>query len=145
MRPLPFALDELRTGAPPPARRSLRTIEGKFELLDRVLHRYERHPLRPLRRAAIERAIKWILARQEADGGWGGIQPPWVYSLLALHLHGLPLDHPVIRKGFDGLDSFTIDDDLGRRIECCQSPVWDTALTMIALSDAGLPPTIRRW
>jgi squalene-hopene/tetraprenyl-beta-curcumene cyclase len=140
VRPLPFELDELRTGAPPPARRSLRTTEGKFELLDRMLHRYERRPLRPLRRAAIDRAIKWILSRQEADGGWGGIQPPWVYSLLALHLEGLPLDHPVIRKGFEGLDSFTIDDDLGRRIECCQSPVWDTALAMIALSDAGLPP-----
>jgi squalene-hopene/tetraprenyl-beta-curcumene cyclase len=138
-RLLPFELDELRTGAPPPARRSLRTIEGRFELLDRVLHGYERHPLRPLRRAAIQRAVKWILARQEADGGWGGIQPPWVYSLLALHLEGFPLDDPVIQKGFDGLDSFTIDDDQGRRIECCQSPVWDTALAMIALSDAGLP------
>jgi squalene-hopene/tetraprenyl-beta-curcumene cyclase len=140
VRPLPFELDELRTGAPPPAHRSLRTTEGKFELLDRVLHRYERHALRPLRRAAIKRAINWILAHQEADGGWGGIQPPWVYSLLALHLEGFPLDHPVIRKGFAGLDSFTIDDDLGRRIECCQSPVWDTALAMLALADAGLPP-----
>jgi squalene-hopene/tetraprenyl-beta-curcumene cyclase len=138
-RPLPFELEELRTGAPPPARRSRRTTEGKFELLDRVLHRYERHPLRPLRRAALGRAVKWILARQEADGGWGGIQPPWVYSLLALHLEGYPLDHPVIQKGFDGIDGFTIDDDLGRRIECCQSPVWDTALAMIALRDAGLP------
>jgi squalene-hopene/tetraprenyl-beta-curcumene cyclase len=27
---------------------------------------------------------------QEADGGWGGIQPPWVYSLIALHLRRLP-------------------------------------------------------
>ena len=26
-------------------------------------------------------AAEWIIARQEADGGWGGIQPPWVYSL----------------------------------------------------------------
>jgi squalene-hopene/tetraprenyl-beta-curcumene cyclase len=62
-----------------------------------------------------------------------------VYSLLALHLEGYPLDHPTIQKGFAGLDTFTIDDDLGRRIECCQSPVWDTALAVIALADAGLP------
>ena len=26
-----------------------------------------------------------------------------------------------------------------RRLEACQSPVWDTVLTMIALADAGLP------
>ena len=137
-RPLPFALDELRTGAQPPARRSLRTVEGKFELLDRVLRRYERHPLRWLRRTAIDRAVMWILARQEADGSWGGIQPPWVYSLLALHLEGFALDHPVMRAGFEGLDRFTIEDELGRRVECCQSPVWDTALAMIGLSDAGV-------
>ena len=32
-----------------------------------------------------------------------------------------------------------------RRLEACQSPVWDTVLTMTALADAGLPPTTRRW
>src|SRR6202035_4158825 len=26
-----------------------------------------------------------------------------------------------------------------RRLEACQSPVWDTVLTMIGLADAGLP------
>ena len=26
-----------------------------------------------------------------------------------------------------------------RRLEACQSPVWDTALAMVALSDAGVP------
>ena len=42
------------------------------------------------------RAAEWILARQEADGGWGGIQPPWVYSILALHLLGYPMEHPAM-------------------------------------------------
>ena len=43
----------------------------------------------------MRRAERWILQRQEADGSWGGIQPPWVYSLMALHLQGYALDHPV--------------------------------------------------
>ena len=30
--------------------------------------------------------------------------------------------------------------DPGRRIEACQSPVWDTALAVVALADAGVPP-----
>jgi squalene-hopene/tetraprenyl-beta-curcumene cyclase len=111
--------------------------------LDRVLHRYGRHPVRRLRERAVKRAIAWILARQEADGGWGGIQPPWVYSLLALHLTGHPMDHPAIRAGLDGLEGFLVreETDAGtmRRLEACQSPVWDTALALTALLDAGVP------
>ena len=37
------------------------------------------------------RAASWSSGsptRQEADGGWGGIQPPWVYSLIALQPRG---------------------------------------------------------
>ena len=83
---------------------------------------------------------RWILERQEPDGCWGGIQPPWVYSIMALTLRGYPLDHPVIRRALDGLDGFTIVDEQGRRLEACQSPVWDTCLALIGLSDAGLPP-----
>jgi len=119
-----------------------------FGGLDRALHGYERRahraaPVRAVRRAAIRRCAEWILARQEADGCWGGIQPPWVYSLIALRLLGYGLDHPVIRRGLDGLDRFTITEDTPdgpvRRLEACQSPVWDTVLAMIALADAGLP------
>jgi squalene-hopene/tetraprenyl-beta-curcumene cyclase len=129
--------------------------------LDRALHVYERHPLPALRRQAIARAEAWIVRRQEADGSWGGIQPPWVYSLIALFLGGYSLDHPVMRRGLAGIDRFMVEDhgdvDGGvpphpqpprppsappgpsRRLEACQSPVWDTALAIIALSDAGSP------
>ena len=142
-RPLPFGLDELSSPAPagPPAP----ATPGFFGLVDRLLHRYERlprwfGPRRALRNAALARAERWILQRQEADGLWGGIQPPVVYSIIALHLLGYPLDHPALRAAFDGLDGFTIEDERGRRIEACQSPVWDTALALIALSDAGVGP-----
>jgi squalene-hopene/tetraprenyl-beta-curcumene cyclase len=111
-----------------------------FGLLDRALHAYERHPLRPLRRYAIARAERWVLSRQEDNGGWGGIQPPWVYSILALHLGGMALDHPVLARALGGLEGFLIEDERGRRMEACQSPVWDTALAMIALHDGGAAP-----
>lgn len=139
VRPLPFGVDELRTGAPPRGRAPLTTWAGRFATLDRALHAYERRPLRILRRLALARAVEWIVRRQEADGSWGGIQPPWVYSLLALHLEGYPLDHPVVARGLAGLDGFTIVEGGMRRLEACQSPVWDTALAVVALRDAGLP------
>ncbi|QFG20771.1 squalene--hopene cyclase [Actinomadura sp. WMMB 499] len=141
VRPLPFDLPELR--AEHPARRSgRRRVPGwdeAFHTLDRALHVYERRPVRALRQAALRRAGEWIVARQEADGCWGGIQPPWVYSLIALHLLGYRNDHPVMKRGLDGLERFTIRDAKGRRLEACQSPVWDTVLAMNALADAGVP------
>ena len=144
VRPLPFGADELRIGAP--ARKMDRpwTWSGAFQRLDKVLHSYSSLPVQPLRQLARRRAAEWILARQEADGSWGGIQPPWVYSILALHLMGYPLDHPSVRAGLAGLNGFIVrertEDGWVRRLEACQSPVWDTGLALTALLDAGVSP-----
>jgi squalene-hopene/tetraprenyl-beta-curcumene cyclase len=171
VRALGFALEELTTasgggasdrrsrgssigGEHPPAPVDLRSAAASWHGrllagLDRVLRAYERHPIGPLRRLALGRAERWIVRRQEADGSWGGIQPPWVYSLMALRLGGYQLDHPVMRRGLEGLDRFMVEDSddsrsvgapagRSRRLEACQSPVWDTALAMIALADAGV-------
>ena len=160
-RPLPFTIDELRAspgGRPPgtprarggfPPPRTPQTPSAPrdpwsraFTALDLALHLYR--PVKSIRRAALRRCAEWIIARQERDGCWGGIQPPWVYSLMALNLLGYDLDHPVMARGLAGLDRFTITeggpDGPVRRLEACQSPVWDTVLTMIGLADAGLPP-----
>ncbi len=138
VRPLAFNLDELGPGAPPaPVRPS--TFNGRLlVVLDKIARAYERRPLRLARRAALLAAERWVIARQEADGSWGGIQPPWVYSLIALSLRGYPLDHPVMRAGLAGLDEFTVHYSEVNWLEACQSPVWDTALAILALLDAGV-------
>jgi squalene-hopene/tetraprenyl-beta-curcumene cyclase len=157
-RPLPFTIDELKTGGPhgrgPRPRRSFdaRPLPGArttadpwshvFNALDQALHKYR--PIKSVRRAALRRCADWIIARQERDGCWGGIQPPWVYSLMALNLLGYDIEHPIMQRGLRGLDRFTITEEgpAGpvRRLEACQSPVWDTVLVMIGLADAGLSP-----
>jgi squalene-hopene/tetraprenyl-beta-curcumene cyclase len=137
-RPLGFTLDELGPGAP--ARRAPLTSASArvLTLLDRLGRAYERSPIVPLRRHALRAAERWVVQRQEADGGWGGIQPPWVYSLMALHLQGYAADHPVMRAGLEGLERFTVRRGGTVWLEACQSPVWDTALAVLALLDAGL-------
>ena len=174
--PVPFGIAELDAG---PRRRTGRPSgwDRAFGVLDKAVKAYGRHPVRPLRAHAVRKAERWILDRQEADGSWGGIQPPWVYSLIALRLLGHRLDSGPVRAGLDGLDAFTVrvdrvpwaplptgpDDPSGtpaataaftepedgpvRWLEACQSPVWDTALALIALLDAGVPasdPAVRR-
>jgi squalene-hopene/tetraprenyl-beta-curcumene cyclase len=112
---------------------------GVFLWLDHALKLYDRLPRQPGRAASRGRLVEWITQRQEADGGWGGIQPPWVYSLIALNLEGMSLDHPVIRRGLEGFRRFAIDDEQGWRLQACMSPVWDTAWAMLALRKAGIP------
>ncbi|AEW97309.1 squalene-hopene cyclase [Streptantibioticus cattleyicolor NRRL 8057 = DSM 46488] len=144
VRPAPFTLDELHTDPavpnPPRPAAPLTTWDGVFQRLDKALHAYRKVNLRPLRRSALNTCARWIIERQENDGCWGGIQPPAVYSVIALHLLGYDLDHPVMRAGLKSLDRFAVwYEDGSRMIEACQSPVWDTCLATIALADAGLP------
>jgi squalene-hopene/tetraprenyl-beta-curcumene cyclase len=106
---------------------------------DKALRRLEEMRWKPLRRAAKRACEDWIVAHQEADGSWGGIQPPWVYSLLALHVLGRPATDPVIAKGLRGFEDFAIEDEHTFRTQSCMSPVWDTCLTATALLDSGLP------
>ena len=140
VRDIPIRLDELRVGGPPQSRFPVTDPVAKaFVALDRALHAYERRPVGALRKRALRKVERWILEHQEPDGCWGGIQPPWVYSVVALTLRGYPLEHPIVKRAIDGLGGYTIVDEKGRRLEACQSPVWDTCLALIALSDAGLP------
>jgi squalene-hopene/tetraprenyl-beta-curcumene cyclase len=144
VRPAPFSLDELHVDPdrpnPPRPLAPLGTWDGAFQRLDKAMHRVRKVVPRRLRRAAMNSAARWIVERQENDGCWGGIQPPAVYSVIALYLLGYDLEHPVMRAGLQSLDRFAVwREDGSRMIEACQSPVWDTSLATIALADAGLP------
>ncbi|MBT2511416.1 squalene--hopene cyclase [Streptomyces sp. ISL-98] len=144
VRPAPFGLDELHTeaGVPGPTRRRapVRGWGGFFLCVDRALAAYHKVAPRRLRQAAMNSAARWIIERQENDGCWGGIQVDATYSLIALHLLGYELDHPVMRAGLTSLDAFAVwREDGARMIEVSQSPVWDTSLAVSALADAGVP------
>ena len=152
VKSLPFGLGELHAAAAPAgstagSNEASDLWSATFRRLDKALHGYQRYlsrvaPAAAVRRAAMRRCADWIIARQERDGCWGGIQPPWVYSLIALNLLGYNVEHPIMSRGLAGLDRFIITEDgpAGplRRLEACQSPVWDTALAVIALADAGV-------
>lgn len=111
-----------------------------FKIANDLLKYYNKLPWQPGRERAIKRCEEWILARQEADGSWGGIQPPWVYSLLALYILDYSVEDPVMQKGIEGLDSFSLEDEEELKLQACVSPTWDTAWAVIALVESGIPP-----
>ncbi len=141
-------LDELRT--PGSGSRTVTrfkpnplSVQGGFLLMDRALRFWAGLRVVPGRKRALRAAADWIVSHQECDGSWGGIQPPWVYSLIALNVLGHRIDDPVLAKGLDGFRnewSLPSHDGGALRVQACLSPAWDTALAMRGLLDSGMSP-----
>ncbi len=114
--------------------------DGFFRVTDKLLHAGQSVGLTPFREGAVKTALEWIIRHQDADGVWGGIQPPWIYSLMALYNEGYALDHAVLEKGLGALDDPRWRDDVESAtwIQASTSPVWDTVLTLLAFDDADL-------
>jgi squalene-hopene/tetraprenyl-beta-curcumene cyclase len=156
VHPVPFGVDELRSGvSAPPLDLPAFSVPGLFVRLDGVLHHYAKRPIKPVRRAALRRAENWLVDHQEVDGSWLGVHLLTVFCLLGFYAAGYPVHHPVVRKGLKSLNRFEVrgeaPDGPTRRMECVPGPVWDTSLAVVALTDAGLPgdhPAVRsagRW
>ena len=128
--------DKSRSAIPRP--KLLPSWKSFFYAADRLLHLYEMIPIKPGRSWAKKVALEWVLSHQEADGSWGGIQPPWVYSLIALKHMGYPPDHPVMKTGLQGLETFAIEEDETWRVQACVSPVWDTCLALIGMLESNV-------
>ena len=94
-------------------------------------------PLPRLQEHALRACERWVLEHQEASGDWAGIFPPMLNGVLALRLAGHALDSGPVQRGLEAIERFAILDGEGFRIEACQSPVWDSALSLIGLADAG--------
>jgi squalene-hopene/tetraprenyl-beta-curcumene cyclase len=149
VRPLPAArrLDELFSDGREqfdfslPRRGSRWSWRHFFLTADRALHRLQRVGWIPGRRGAVAQCLEWIIRHQDADGAWGGIQPPWIYSLMALHAEGYALSHPVLARGLSALDTHWSYERQGTlRIQASESPVWDTLLALLAMLDCGVAP-----
>jgi squalene-hopene/tetraprenyl-beta-curcumene cyclase len=108
-------------------------------LSDRALAWYSAQRVQPGRERALDYAERWIIDRQELDGSWGGIQPPWVWSLIALACRGHGLDSSYVSRGLAGWKRFMVEEGDRLRPEACQSPVWDTGLVLLALRAADVP------
>lgn len=124
---------------------ALLTWNNFFLAIDRGLKLCRRAGWMPCEDSAIAASEKWLLERMDpkTTEGLGAIFPPMVYIQVALQKMGYTRDHPVIRQAEADLDAFMIDspsDDPSLdhiRLQPCFSPVWDTAIALDALAEAG--------
>lgn len=120
-----------------PAKAGVFSWETLFMGFDLFFGRvYQNLPYQPGRDTAMAQCRDWVVAHQDADGAWGGIQPPWIYSVMALYFEGWPLSHPVIKRSLDAWGThWSYEKNGGTYIQACMSPVWDTVLTLLAQED----------
>ena len=109
-----------------------------FLTVNRVLKIVERTPVKPLRSLALKKAEEWMIARLEDSDGLGAIFPSMVNSVLAMRCLGYSENHPLVSEEIEKLEELEIAEGDEIRMQPCLSPVWDTALAINALGEAGL-------
>jgi squalene-hopene/tetraprenyl-beta-curcumene cyclase len=103
---------------------------------DKLLRSYDHHHLSGLRERALRTAESWLLEHQDINGSFGGIQPCYLLSPMALKALGYRNDHPVIEKALEGARELIWDQGDSILYQPCVSPNWDTALAAKALLDS---------
>jgi squalene-hopene/tetraprenyl-beta-curcumene cyclase len=116
------------------------TWRNVFLVLDRALKIYERSLWKPFRKLALSYARRWMLERLERSEGLATIYPAMMNSIYALLAEGADQDDPLVDREIKFLARYEIEDDETIRVQPCISPVWDTAIAMVSLEEAGLDP-----
>ncbi len=150
--PRDVRLDELFIAppfvSPPPLRNPTGALAGRFFLvLDRLLKRVEPHFPAGMRRRAIEAAVAFIRPRLNGEDGLGGIFPAMANTVMAFDALGYSPDHPELVTAKAALRKLLVVDTDSAYCQPCLSPIWDTALALHALLEAGEPadgPVVRR-
>jgi squalene-hopene/tetraprenyl-beta-curcumene cyclase len=116
----------------------LLSLRNALLLTDRLLRYYDRIHWTQLRARALRHAEHWLLEHQDANGSWGGIQPCYLLSPMALKALGYRNDHPVIIKALAAVRELIWEQGDSILYQPCVSPNWDTALAAKALLDSGM-------
>lgn len=151
--PQEFQLDEIF--ADPKAKKSnplkwsrpVFSYKNFFLLMDKGLKGFEKIPWKPWRKLILKRIENWILNRTGHGGGLGAIYPAMANTVMALRLMGHSLESPAVQSAFTEVEKLLREEGNALMVQACHSPVWDTALSIITLSEAGVPeadPRMRR-
>ncbi|MGH8271148.1 MAG: squalene--hopene cyclase [Gammaproteobacteria bacterium] len=90
-----------------------------------------------MRRAALRRAERWMIARLNGEGGLGAIFPAMVNAYEALDALGYGPEHPLRKTAKRALELLLVERGEAAYCQPCVSPVWDTGLAALALEEAG--------
>ena len=119
------------------------TWRNFFLRWNNFLHFVDSLPYKPFRSKALKKAESWMLERiGEGSDGLAAIYPGMFNSIAALECLGYSDEHMLMQKQLKHLEELEVDDVANNdfRVQPCLSPVWDTAITSVALAESGVAP-----
>jgi squalene-hopene/tetraprenyl-beta-curcumene cyclase len=136
---------------PPEKERHYFPVRSRLNRILLILDRMGRslEPFIPdtIRERALKEAEEWFIERLNGNDGLGGIFPAMVNVHEALACLGYQPDHPYRIATKQALKNLLIMGDESAYCQPCVSPVWDTALSCLALreeaSDAATDHVLR--
>ena len=87
---------------------------------------------------ALRLAEDWVLTHLRDSDGLGAIFPGIVNTIMAMKALGYSDSDPRLAEQVRILESLELDRGDALEMQPCLSPVWDTALAVIALAESGL-------
>ena len=121
-------------------------LKNGFILLDRILKLAD--PLVPkfIRSRALKLAESWLREHSKGSGGIGAIFPAMSNAIVAYKLLGTSDSDEDMNRQINAMEGLIIEGSETTYCQPCVSPIWDTCLTISALSESGVPtddPRIR--
>ncbi len=116
------------------------TWHNFFLVVDHFLkfvHRH--HPVPFVRRFAMRKAERWVIEHGRTPGGLGAIFPAMANYVMALRVLGYSNESYLVAHGILEMEKLEIEEGDTLRLQPCFSPVWDTAISVNALHESGLP------
>ena len=142
-RPVPegFTIEELFVpGVSKEFKMSGGLLNSFFLGMDRFFKLWEKYGSKGIRARAVERCRDWVLERTRYTDGLAAIYPPMMYTIMALDLLGYGQGHPDRDEAEQQFANLMVDDGERFYFQPCFSVVWDTAIAMQALAEAGTAP-----
>jgi squalene-hopene/tetraprenyl-beta-curcumene cyclase len=90
-----------------------------------------------VREKATRRAEAWIEARLNGEDGLGAIFPAMVNALEVMVLRGYDASDPRRREAKRAIERLLVVTEASAYCQPCVSPVWDSALSILALQEVG--------
>jgi len=111
-----------------------------FLLFDKTGHLIEPFIPKKVRHHAVKKAERWFTERLNGTDGLGAIFPAMVNAFEALACLGYPSDHPYRQTAKEALKKLVVSNNGSAYCQPCVSPIWDTALSCLALQEEASDP-----